>query len=145
MKLINISNHPSSGWSEKQKEGWDCIIDMQFPMINPRASEEEISLLARDFFKNIVHNLYVDYRKGKSGKPDSFPEKNKIILEKLFSSVTFHVAGEWSFFYALISMVNKYHGKCVVACTERVVEEKVVNGQTQKSVIFEFVQWRKLS
>ena len=32
--LINISNHPSSGWSEEQKEGWGSIIDIPFSSIH---------------------------------------------------------------------------------------------------------------
>ncbi len=33
--LINHSNHPHSGWGDKQKEGWDKIVDIPFPNIKP--------------------------------------------------------------------------------------------------------------
>jgi len=42
LALINHTNHPSSKWSEKQKEGFDKIIDLPFPNISPTASDNEV-------------------------------------------------------------------------------------------------------
>ncbi|WP_340691061.1 hypothetical protein [Hydrogenobacter thermophilus] len=41
--LINHTNHPSARWEEKQKEGWDRIIDIPFPEVQPELSTEEVA------------------------------------------------------------------------------------------------------
>ena len=42
-KLINISNHPSTGWSDAQKAGWDQIIDIPFPQVPATATKDQLN------------------------------------------------------------------------------------------------------
>jgi len=146
MRLINISNHPSTGWSEEQKKGWDDIIDIPFPQVSPSATAEEVASAATFFYKNIIEDLYRSYREEvHSGKVASAPHRNAVLRKKLLSKVMFHLAGEYCFFYSLATAIIADGGKIVTACSERQVTEKTnKEGQTEKKVIFQFVQWRNI-
>ena len=50
--LINLTNHPSHLWDEKQMEAskaYGKILDMPFPAIDPYADEGYIALLADEY------------------------------------------------------------------------------------------------
>lgn len=51
--LINHSNHPSEKWNVRQKEGWDKIIDLLFPNIDPGIDTDEVGKIALENFKKI--------------------------------------------------------------------------------------------
>jgi hypothetical protein len=54
--LINLSNHPSSGWSETQLKAareWGRIVDISFPVIDPEDDSENIKQLAVDYLCKI--------------------------------------------------------------------------------------------
>lgn len=55
--LLNISNHPISSWSDKQTEAakilYGSIQDLPFPHINPTYNEEEIKVIANDYYNRI--------------------------------------------------------------------------------------------
>jgi hypothetical protein len=51
--LINISNHPSQEWEEKQREGWDKIIDIAFPSVDPNLSMGEVWELAEQIISEV--------------------------------------------------------------------------------------------
>lgn len=52
--FINVSNHPSSKWSQAQKDAAGGeILDIPFPNINPRASTWEVEAMASEFEKRI--------------------------------------------------------------------------------------------
>ncbi len=55
--LLNLSNHPSTRWSDKQKqtaiENYGTIQDMPFPNVPPAATSDEIKILANDYIKQI--------------------------------------------------------------------------------------------
>ena len=47
MCFINFSNHSSDSWSECQKTEalkWGKIVDVRFPVVNPEASKQELSV-----------------------------------------------------------------------------------------------------
>ena len=49
MNFINLSNHPSSGWGEEQKQAakqWGTIIDYPFPEVDAQSSTQNIKELA---------------------------------------------------------------------------------------------------
>jgi hypothetical protein len=145
--LYNISNHPSTGWSDSQRAGWERIIDLPFPEINPLQAEQEIAQLARDFFVSMVRDIYADYRKTvRSGSEMAHPDRSRKTIRKMVSLATFHVAGEWSFFYALVTLLKRYNATVVCACSERRTVETVdpVSGSTIKKTEFQFRQWRQL-
>lgn len=117
--FINLSNHTSSKWSEKQlnaaKKLGD-IIDMQFPDIDPEAAMEEIAAQAADYY-NKIHKF-----------------QDPIVM----------VQGEFTFTYALVSLLRKNGILTVSACTKRMTkEQQQPDGTVVKTSIFEFVQFRQ--
>ena len=63
--FINLSNHPSDKWSEKQIKAVkelvndEPIVDIPFPQIEPEMSSEDVVLLAKEYFyKNILNVIY---------------------------------------------------------------------------------------
>lgn len=122
--FVNLSNHDSSKWSEKQlneaqKNG--IIIDVQFPNINPTASEKEISNLADDYLNQIISII---------NNENSTKEET-----------TIHIMGEMTFVYAFVTKAKQLGiNNCVASTTQRIVEE-LPDGK--KNVTFDFVQFRK--
>lgn len=80
--LLNLTNHPSSTWSQAQKDAaikqFGGILDMSFPEIDPESSLEEVQALAREVFEKI-----------KSMK---------------ISDLSVHVMGEFTFCYRLLKL-----------------------------------------
>ena len=58
--LVNISNHPSSGWSEEQKEGWESIIDIPFPSIHYDSNFDAIANSIYDQIRHRYHRTPMD-------------------------------------------------------------------------------------
>lgn len=55
--FINFTNHPSDKWDEKQTkaaESFGPIIDVTFPTVNSKASEEDIEQLTQKYLKEII-------------------------------------------------------------------------------------------
>ncbi len=120
--LINLSNHNSQSWSEKQKSGWDKIIDVQFPTIDPNVSINDVSKIVQDYFVKVND-----------------------IISKLDSEydVYLNLQGEFSFCYLFLL----YYYPCfkfVIPTTERKVIEVKDGDKVVKQSVFEFVQWREI-
>lgn len=117
--LINLSNHPSAQWSEKQLEvaklQYGEIIDMQFPQIPPEEGEDYIIEIAQKFFYQIE-----EYHKG-----------NK--------DICIHIMGELTFCFCLVSLLKKYNIMCVASTTKR----NVVQQENVKTTVFEFCKFRE--
>lgn len=113
--LINLSNHPSSSWSEVQLAaagGKTQVIDLSFPQIAPDGDEE--------YIKNIVNEYY-----------------DKIINTEGVNTV--HLMGEMNFTFALVTKLKANGIKCVASTTKReTVEENGV-----KISKFQFVRFRE--
>ncbi|MDG1432387.1 MAG: CRISPR-associated protein [Saprospiraceae bacterium] len=113
--LLNISNHPSSRWTDQQKktaeQQFETIEDLAFPNISPEATAGDVQILAGEFIKKI----------------------NKR------SPKAVHLMGEMTFTYALVSKLKKAGIKCIASTTNRIVEEK----DGKKIVQFQFVQYRE--
>lgn len=112
--LINLSNHPSTKWSEKQlaatTSAYGTVTDIPFPHINPSATLDEVSMLVDDYISNI----------------------------KKMPPATVHIMGELTFTHLFVCECERIGIKCVAATTDRLVEE--VEGK--KVVTFDFVQFR---
>ena len=55
--FINLTNHPSNKWGEEQylaSKEYGEIIDIKFPMIDPKASKEDIAKLAMEYKEKIM-------------------------------------------------------------------------------------------
>lgn len=112
--LINLSNHPSSKWSDLQiKTAMDLygpIKDMEFPHIDPNWSIEEVKALALNYFHQIN-------------------EENPSAV---------HIMGELSFCFTLVTLLKGSGMHCIASTTERIVNQ---NGD-QKISNFQFVRFR---
>lgn len=116
MKLVNLSNHNSKNWSNAQKEGFDEIVDIQFPNINPNADENNVELLVNEYIEKIQATKI-----------------ENIMLQ-----------GEFTFCFLLQNKLRT-RCKFYIPTTERKVVETIdVNGNATKTAIFEFVRWRTI-
>jgi len=115
--LINLSNHPSSSWNEKQKKEalkYGNILDIPFPDISPDIGTEDVEKSAQSYFKLC--------------KDTASPDK-----------ATIHIAGEPVFCFLLIQLLLKENYTCIVSTTERIVREE----NNEKISVFEFNRFRK--
>lgn len=116
--LINLTNHPSSRWSDKQKataEVYGEIVDMPFPVIDEAGDEKYIATLADEYL-------------------------NKIVNLSDTQSVVVHLMGEQTFSYALIKRLREHGITCVASTTKRIVKEEVPGKKSE--VIFQFERFR---
>lgn len=110
--FINLSNHPSTSWSESQlAAAGGKVTDLSFPQIDPDGDEAYIEQLANEYY-------------------------NKI---KAIHGVTaVHLMGEMNFTFALVTKLKAEGIKCVASTTKReTVEENGV-----KISKFNFVRFR---
>jgi hypothetical protein len=127
-KLINVSNSPSAEWEEEQKVEWDKIVDIPFPVVNPRASVWEVEEQARNLFKKIL----------KQGLEDE--------------SIRVTIYGELTLCYILIDLIRRWNGTSIdpeIQIFVPVFERKEVegvqpDGSLKKVIISKFVQWREI-
>ncbi len=124
--LINLTNHPSVKWSEKQKseaiKKYKEIIDIQFPQIDPTATIEEVQEMAEKYVAEIIKKLnYADIQ--------TFDTETNVV----------HIMGEMTFTHNVIRLLDHKAISCVASTTKRTIVEEE-NGQ--KISVFEFVQFR---
>ena len=113
--LINISNHPSNKWSEKQhKEArsyGNKVIDLPFPSL-----KKETTIEKRDKLK------------------ESLVEQVKELIDQGFFT-TVHIMGEMVFTYQVVSDLKAQGIPCIASFGERIVKETRPN---EKEVVFDF-------
>jgi len=121
--LFNISNHPSQEWEEKQREGWDQIIDIPFPSISPNMSMGEVW----DLGVNIRASIHDLVRKEEFGYLLWYP-------------IYVMVEGEFSLTFAITELLRQSGWFVILAfpTSERIVEP---DGRRQ----FKFTGWRFVS
>ncbi len=119
MAFINLSNHPSKFWGDKQREAslkYGEILDYPFPVVDPYATSEEVNGLANQISDDIIRK----------------------------SPEAVMCQGEFTLTFAIVHCLQKQGIKVLSACTERhVSEETDENGRTSRKSIFEFVQYRE--
>jgi len=111
--FINLSNHPSSTWSDKQKiaaQAYGLIHDMPFPNIDPHATSDQILQKA---------------------------EKYLLEIRKLDPKAV-HIMGELTFTFAMVKLLQQVGYLCLAATSDRNVE--VIDDK--KVISFNFVQFR---
>ena len=114
--FINLTNHPSTGWSEEQwnaAQKYGKIIDISFPIIEPFFSKTEVDELA---------DITVDSITGLDSNP------------------VVHVMGEMTFTYAVVERLKAQGFVCVASTTERLVK---MTPDGKKISDFKFVQFRE--
>lgn len=118
--LINLSNHPSQSWSEKQltaaREQYGELTDIPFPPVSADSSRDKIQSIADELVEKIM-----------TMKPDA------VMCQ-----------GEFTLTYAVVSRLKQRGITIISACSERVAEEKLLpDGRSEKVMIFDFVQFRE--
>lgn len=114
--LLNISNHPSTLWPEKQVQmanrQFGEIKDLSFPQIDPEADEALVGDLAGEYLDRIL-----------TLKPKAV-----------------HLMGELTFTFELVQRL-KNHGISVLASTTHRISDVLPDGT--KISKFEFVRFRQ--
>jgi len=122
--LINLSNHPSEKWDKKQStlalERYGTVLDIPFPPVDPEAGEEDIFKLAEEYFGRVTAVF---------DECANEPKPNAV-----------HIQGEFTFVFALVTMLLRSGIKCIASTTRRTVEQEN-NGR--KTSVFEFVKFRE--
>ena len=122
--LINLSNHPSNNWDQKQSQtaisSFGSISDLPFPSIDPSWHKEKLFEQAKIYFDKICSML---------DQCANEPKQNAV-----------HIQGEFTFVYQLVALLKSSGIKCVASTSIRNVVE-LENGQ--KIVSFSFVQFRE--
>ena len=117
--LINLSNHPSSQWNEKQliaAKAYGDLLDIQFPVIDESGDEDYIILLANQYMEKIM----------------SLGTPNDLVV---------HLMGEMTFTFALVKKLQQNGICCVASTSKRIVKEEVPGRKGE--VIFQFERFRE--
>ena len=119
--LINLSNHPSTRWNEKQMnatiEEYGSVQDIQFPNIPPAATTKEVRQMAKTYVQQIR-----ELAKNEDNQP--------------FAA---HVMGEMTFMFRVVKLLRRSGIECVASTTER---NTIENDDGSKTFLFNFVQFR---
>ena len=130
--FLNLSNHPSDKWTERQREaalaisrklndGLDeediFIEDMPFPNIPPNADSEKVAYIVDDFYRKI---------------------NNECVAEL----TAVHIMGEMTFVYMLVQKLQKRGFACYAGTSER---KTIDHADGTKTVVFDFVQFSAYS
>lgn len=113
--LLNLSNHPSANWPERQRnlanEIYGEVEDFPFPQIDPNLNEPQLDKLVEEYF------LLVARKKPKA----------------------VHIMGELTFCVALIKKLQKAEFSCLASTTHRTTQDLPDGTKVSK---FEFVRFR---
>lgn len=116
--FINLTNHPSDKWSDKQRqaaEEYGEIYDINFPNIDSKMSSAQVKEFAAGYVDEIVK------------------KKPECVL----------CQGEFTFSYQVINLLKQKGIKTVAACSERHTSEMVAGDVTNRVSLFEFIQFRE--
>lgn len=116
--FINLSNHPSAEWEQRQIKAaktYGEITDIPFPRVDPSDTEEEVAKKAAFMAEKII-----------ALHPDA------VMCQ-----------GEYALTYGIVSRLKEAGILTLCACTERKTEEMAdAVGRRTKESIFSFVQFR---
>jgi len=100
--LINLSNHPLSSWSPKQRETayalFGEVVDLPFPPIPADWGHEEVADFADGYF-----------------------DQCRSLLANSVGETAVHIAGEPVFCFVLAQRLLRVGVRCVSTTTERIV------------------------
>lgn len=113
--LLNLSNHPSTSWPEKQvmeaEKLYGSVQDLPFPTIDPHCDEKQILELARSYFKQIL----------------------------ALQPLAVHLMGELTFTLALVNLLQVQGISCLASTTHRTTEDLPDGTKISR---FQFVRFR---
>lgn len=117
--LINLSNHSQDFWDETQKQEaiqhYGSVVDFPFPNVRPSASKQDIGQQAKDLVDELVAQFGA-------------------------SSPAFHIMGEMTLTFQIVTLLKELGFTCVASTTERNV---AYDNDGTKKVVFKFIQFRE--
>ena len=116
--FLNISNHPSSMWNNRQQAAaasYGDVVDIPFPIVDPDADSQELQTLVQDSVQKIL----------------SMGDAN---------SITVHIMGEMTFTFMVVTRLKELGIRCVASTTER---KTTYNDDGTKLSEFSFVKFRE--
>lgn len=118
--FVNVSNHPSTGWADEQREAAlrtaDQIVDLAFPPVPADADSSTVWRMAREYADRIF-----------------------AMRTESTDVAAVMVQGEFTFVYALVRLLSGTGIPCLAATTER---RTVDLGDGRKVAQFQFVRFR---
>ena len=114
--FVNLTNHPSEGWSEEQLAAaheYGEIVDIHFPNIEPSFTSSMVNSLA---------DVTVD------------------TITAMGKDIVVHVMGEMNYTYAVVSRLKSWGITCLASTTERNI---ITMPDGKKVSEFKFVQFRE--
>jgi hypothetical protein len=116
--FVNFTNHPSTGWGEKQllaAQRYGEVQDVAFPNVPPEYSAEDVAKLAQRSVQEIL------------------AKQPTVVL----------CQGEMTLTYQVVRLLRQQNVTVVAACTERRVQQKIESDGTMKKLaFFEFAGFR---
>ena len=120
--LINLSNHPSTRWNEKQMNAattqYQSVSDLAFPNVPPAADEKTIQKMAKQLVRQI----------------------KEMQITASHEPFAVHIMGEMTLIFRVIKLLKRAKIKCVASTTER---NTIENEDGSKTFLFNFVQFRE--
>lgn len=117
--FLNYSNHPYLMWSQKQKDAAkqyaDSFEELAFPAVSSSETHGEIEELAKNELEKILKY------------------NPKFVM----------CQGEFTLTYRIVELLKRRGVTVLAACSERKVEDVMVDDVYSKQVVFEFVQFRE--
>lgn len=118
--ILNFTNHPQELWSRERMEmtvsSFGSVVDLPFPAVPADATEEDIAELSRIWTEKIC-----------AMKPDA------VICQ-----------GEMTLAFSVARNLLRLGFPVLAAASDRVTEEeKTEDGNSRKTALFEFVQFRE--
>lgn len=123
--MINISNHNSITWEEKQKEKFQSIINIPFPVVSAFADEHEVGKIALQLEQQIIDIV------------EQIPKETFLY---------FYIAGEGSLVYCLQNILKEsttryFEGRSIfLAFASTARDMMMIDGR--RSYKFKFSTWR---
>lgn len=117
--FINLSNHPSSTWDEKQLAAareYGEIVEFPFPAVPAEATTEKLEDIAQDLLEQVG------------------------VITKKNTNSTIHVMGEMNLTFSIVKKFQQSCYRCVASTTTR---NTVDNPDGTKTSKFQFVQFRE--
>jgi len=114
MTFVNLSNHPSAGWSPEQRAAAEAlggvVVDVAFPDVPPMADTADVVALAREVCTRL-------------------PPDARLAM----------VQGEATLLVALVAELHARGVRCFAATTQR---NSVDHGDGRRTLTFTFVRFR---
>jgi hypothetical protein len=117
--LLNISNHPSSSWTDEQKKGWDAIYDIPFPEVT---AESDLNELAEKVYSQILETLMTAAIQ---------PHEEVCVMIK----------GDYGLSFKLFDALKKEFKVVHPVSIKNSVDEIQADGTIKKTIIYKFVKW----